>query len=94
MMWLVIMGLCTLGAIALDGENNSSIIKDSSKTQEGFSRDFVRSNLRKFDYGEWDVDDVMERLSDNWFRQTVEQNMRRGQRFQEAYEDAVKEYDR
>ena len=94
MMWLVIMGLCTLGAFALDGENNSSIIKDSPKTQKGFSSDFVRSNLRKFDYSDWDVDDVMERLSDNWFRQTVEQNMRRGERFQEAYESAVKEYDR
>ena len=99
MMWLAVMGLCTLGAMALDGykpSTTSSETKESqpSKTQEGFSRDFVRSNLRKFDYGEWDVDDVMERLSDNWFRQAVEKNMRRGECFQDAYESTVKEFDR
>lgn len=94
MMWLAIMGLCTLGAIALSGDENKSSSSSSSSTTTThssndrieFTKDYVRENLDEWYYSNWDCEEIAYQLQDNWLKDDVESMLRRGYRFYECVE--------
>lgn len=94
MMWLAVMGLCTLGAIALSGDENKSSSSSSSSTTTThssndrieFTKDYVRNNLDSWYYTNWQCEEISYQLQDNWLRDDVESMLRRGYKFYEVVE--------
>ena len=88
MMWLAVMGLCTLGAIALSGDENksssSTTTTHSSNDRIEFTKDYVRNNLDSWYYTNWQVEDIAYQLQDNWLRDDMDKMLRRGYKFYEA----------
>ena len=72
MMWLAVMGLCTLGAIALSGDENksssSTTTTHSSNDRIEFTKDYVRNNLDSWYYTNWQCEEIAYQLQDNWLR--------------------------
>ena len=64
---------------------------NSLDKSERFSKDWVRENLPRNQYDNWECDDIMYELKDNWNRQDVEKMLRRGYTFAEAIEELHKE---
>ena len=90
MMWLAVMGLCTLGAIALSGDENkpssSTTTTHSSNDRIEFTKDYVRNNLDSWYYTNWQVEDIAYQLQDNWLADESRQMLRRGYKFYEVVE--------
>ena len=88
MMWLAVMGLCTLGAIALSGDENksssSTTTTHSSNDRIEFTKDYVRNNLDSWYYTNWQCEEIAYQLQDNWLRDDANKMLRRGYKFYEA----------
>ena len=93
MMWLAVMGLCTLGAIALSGDENksssSTTTTHSSNDRIEFTKDYVRNNLDSWYYTNWQCEEIAYQLQDNWKRDDMDKMLRRGYRFYEAIQKMV-----
>ena len=89
MMWLGVMLACTLGAVALSGDDkksSSTTTTHSSNDRIEFTKDYVRNNLDSWYYTNWQVEDIVYQLQDNWLRDDVESMLRRGYKFYECIE--------
>ena len=74
MMWLAIMGVCTLGAMALSGDENKSSSTTTAHTSNEveFTKDYVRNNLSSWYYTNWQCEDIAYQLQDNWLKDDLE----------------------
>ena len=98
MMWLAVMGLCTLGAIALSGDENKSsssssthVNYDVASNTRKYTVQYVRENLDEWYYSNWDVEDIYYQLQDNWTKDDLEWYMRNGLDFSRAIEEMVRQ---
>ena len=84
------LGCCVLSTLPdahKPEKDNEQVFTEPDK----FSKEWVRNNLRKNAYDNWDCDDIAYKCKDNWYRQDVEKMMRRGWTFEEAVEELSKE---
>ena len=89
MFWMGVMLACTLGAVALSGDDkksSSTTTTHSSNDRIEFTKDYVRNNLDSWYYTNWQVEDIVYQLQDNWLRDDVESMLRRGYKFYECIE--------
>ena len=89
MMWLGVMLACTLGAIALSGDENKSsssthVNHDVASNTRKYTVQYVRENLDEWYYSNWDCEQIAYQLQDNWLRDDMDKMLRRGYKFYEA----------
>ena len=89
MFWMGVMLACTLGAVALSGDDkksSSTTTTHSSNDRIEFTKDYVRNNLDSWYYTNWQVEDIAYQLQDNWLADESRQMLRRGYKFYEVVE--------
>lgn len=86
MMWLGVMLACTLGAVALSGDDKKSSSTTTTHVSNRFTREYVRENLHEWYYSNWQCEEIAYQLQDNWLRDDVESMLRRGYKFYECIE--------
>ena len=89
MMWLGVMLACTLGAVALSGDDKKSSSTHSTHSSNDrieFTKEYVRKNLDSWYYTNWQCEEIAYQLQDNWLRDDVESMLRRGYKFYECIE--------
>ena len=89
MMWLGVMLACTLGAVALSGDDKKSSSTHSTHSSNDrieFTKEYVRKNLDSWYYTNWQCEEIAYQLQDNWLKDDVESMLRRGYKFYECIE--------
>ena len=86
MMWLGVMLACTLGAVALSGDDKKSSSTTTTHVSNRFTREYVRENLHEWYYSNWQCEEIAYQLQDNWLADESRQMLRRGYKFYEVVE--------
>ena len=78
-----------IGIVVLGSGNNTSSVQVEDTSTEKYSKEWVRENLSIRHYDNFEIDDIVYQLKDNWIRQDVERLMRQGLSFEYSIDELV-----